>query len=121
MIRFSRPGFLAVWLAASVAANAAAQEMPDMNMSTSGTGEDSWRWNAQGNVFFGLNYQGRKFRDFRTIESQNWAMGVGTREVAAGRLTLSSMLSLEPFTLKKIGSPQVFQTGETFEQAPLVD
>jgi len=30
-------------------------------------------------------------------------------------------LSLEPFTLKKIGSPQVFQTGETFRQAPLTD
>jgi hypothetical protein len=31
------------------------------------------------------------------------------------------MFSLEPLTLADIGSPQVFQTGETFRQAPLVD
>ncbi len=31
------------------------------------------------------------------------------------------MFSLEPFTLQDIGSPQVFQTGETFEGAPLID
>jgi hypothetical protein len=31
------------------------------------------------------------------------------------------MLTLEPFTLKALGSPQVFQTGETFEGAPLID
>jgi hypothetical protein len=31
------------------------------------------------------------------------------------------MLSFEPFTIQDIGSPQVFQTGETFQQAPLVD
>ncbi|HEV3216209.1 MAG TPA: hypothetical protein VGZ27_10825 [Vicinamibacterales bacterium] len=90
-------------------------------MSTIETGSRSWRWKAHGNVFVGMNDQERKFTDFRTIESQNWAMGSGTREVGTGRLTISSMLSLEPFTLKKIGSPQVFQTGESFEHAPLVD
>ena len=31
------------------------------------------------------------------------------------------MFSLEPFTLQDIGSPQVFQTGETFKGAPLID
>jgi hypothetical protein len=31
------------------------------------------------------------------------------------------MFSLEPFTLRDIGSPQVFQTGETFGGAPLID
>ena len=31
------------------------------------------------------------------------------------------MFSLEPFTLRDIGSPQVFQTGETFNGAPLID
>ena len=31
------------------------------------------------------------------------------------------MFSFEPFTLRDIGSPQVFQTGETFHGAPLID
>jgi hypothetical protein len=31
------------------------------------------------------------------------------------------MLSLEEWTLKDIGSPQAFQTGETFRRAPLID
>jgi hypothetical protein len=31
------------------------------------------------------------------------------------------MFSFEPFTLRDIGSPQVFQTGETFRGAPLID
>ena len=121
MIRFFRFGFLVLCLAAGVAAKTAAQDMPGMDMGTMETGSRAWRWNAHGNVFFGLNDQERKFTDFRTIESQNWAMGTGTHAAGAGQLTLSSMLSLEPVTLKNIGSPQVFQTGETFERAPLVD
>jgi hypothetical protein len=31
------------------------------------------------------------------------------------------MLSAEPFTIADLGSPQVFQTGETFARAPLID
>jgi hypothetical protein len=31
------------------------------------------------------------------------------------------MFSFEPFTLRDIGSPQVFQTGETFNRAALID
>jgi hypothetical protein len=34
---------------------------------------------------------------------------------------LHSMLSFEPFTLKELGSPQVFQTGETFNNARLIN
>ena len=36
-------------------------------------------------------------------------------------LQLLGMFSLEPFTMQDIGSPQVFQTGETFGGAPLID
>jgi hypothetical protein len=80
-----------------------------------------WQWATHGTVFAGENYQYRKFTDFQTLESQNWVMVDGTRDWARGDLRLTSMISLEPFTLKKIGSPQVFQTGETFDGAPLVD
>ena len=80
-----------------------------------------WRWNVDGSVFFGFNYQYRKFTDFSAWESQNWVMGGGTRRLGSGTFAASAMLSLEPWTLKDIGSPQAFQTGETFRRAPLID
>ena len=80
-----------------------------------------WTWDASARVFFGYNYQLRKFTDFAEWESQNWLMGTGERPLEGGTLRLSSMLSLEPFTLQEIGSPQVFQTGEVFRGAPLID
>ena len=97
--------------AVSVAATtgAAAQDQPE------------WRWSADANVFFGFNYQQRRFRDFSTWESQNWLMAGAERRSAADRLRGSAMFSLEPFTLQDIGSPQVFQTGETFNNVPLID
>ena len=81
----------------------------------------AWHWNIDANVFFGFNYQYRKFRDFNEWESQNWLMASGQRSAGTGTLTLSSMLSLEALTLSDLGSPQVFQTGETYNQAPLID
>ena len=39
----------------------------------------------------------------------------------SSNLEFVGMFSLEPFTLRDIGSPQVFQTGETFGGAPLID
>jgi hypothetical protein len=80
-----------------------------------------WQWIVDSNAFIGFNYQYRKFRDFNAFESQNWVMATGRRSAARGTLVLSSMLSLEALTLRDIGSPQVFQTGETFRRAPLVD
>lgn len=82
-----------------------------------------WNWHLDAHAFFGLNQQERKFRDFTAWESQNWLMGMGERPAGKGTLTLTSMLSLEALTLKDIGSPQVFQTGETFGKPPsaLVD
>lgn len=80
-----------------------------------------WRWTTDGRVFFGFNYQRRKFTDFSAWESQNWVMANGERPVRSGTLRLASMFSFEAFTLHDIGSPQVFQTGEMFRNAPLID
>jgi hypothetical protein len=82
---------------------------------------DRWDWTVDGSIFFGYNYQYRKFRDFSAWESQNWWMAGGTRRAGTGTLAISAMLSLEPWTLRDIGSPQAFQTGETFRRAPLID
>ena len=48
-------------------------------------------------------------------------MGAVERRDAAWSVRAVSMLSLEPFSLDDIGSPQVFQTGETYNNAPLID
>src|SRR5262245_14403043 len=73
-----------------------------------------WTWSADGNAFYGYNYQQRHFADFSAWESQNWLMGSGERPLGTGRLIVQTMVSLEPFTIPKTGSPQLFQTGETY-------
>ena len=80
-----------------------------------------WQWSVDGSVFFGFNYQYRKFLDFSAWESQNWMMAGGARRLGPGTFAASTMVSLEPWTLKDIGSPQAFQTGETYRRAPLID
>ena len=83
--------------------------------------QNAWSWAGDANVIFGYNYQNRKFTDFSVWESQNWFMLTGQRRVGRGQLTLDGMVSLEPFTMHALGSPQVFQTGEHFQGGPLID
>jgi hypothetical protein len=107
--------------------------------------DTGWSWSADANVFAGYNYQQRLFADFAAVESQNWLMAAGSHKAGAGRLTLSGMLSLEPLTIGHLvfagdggmsrvyafsptgqgvafgGSPQLFQTGESWQQVPLVN
>ncbi|MGE0043901.1 MAG: hypothetical protein AB7H88_20140 [Vicinamibacterales bacterium] len=80
-----------------------------------------WQVSVEGQAFLTANLQERRFRDFHQVESQNWLMGTAGRRLGRGTLRLHGMVSLEPFTLRDLGSAQVFQTGETFEDAPLID
>ena len=93
--------------------------MPGMQHDTPTT--SGWRVTEDASVFFGFNDQERKFRDFHAWESQNWLMVEAAHPAAGGLFRATGMSSLEPFTLHKIGSPQVFQMGETFRSAPLID
>ena len=114
MRRVALAGLLAF---AFCAAPARAQDPPHQHPTS-----DAWQWGVEGNVFAGYNYQYRKFTDFDEIESQNWLMTALSKTFGGGSsLQLVGMFSLEPFTLRDIGSPQVFQTGETFSGAPLID
>ena len=81
----------------------------------------AWQWNVNGNIFAGVNYQHRKAADLNDVESQNWVMANGERPLGRARLGVHTMFSFEPFTLKDIGSAQVFQTGETYNGEPLID
>jgi hypothetical protein len=107
---------VAIWLFASTPMIAQTEHVHPAASDT-----QTWTWSWDANVFVGWNYQLRKFRDFQKVESQNWLMGRGEHSLASGRLGFHTMLSFEPFTIQPLGSPQVFQTGETYQQAPLID
>ena len=103
---------------------AAAQQpepSPEPHHHEAGGPAAAWRWTTDANLFVGYNYQQRKYADFSGWESQNWGMLQGARALGGGTLTLDGMLSLEPFTIRAIGSPQLFQTGESYQQVPLVN
>jgi hypothetical protein len=83
--------------------------------------QPSWAWMTDANLFFGYNYQHREFGDQSAWESQNWFMLHGSRPFGRGQFQLEGMASLEPFTMRGIGSPQLFQTGESYQGGPLID
>lgn len=122
MAQAYRTSILCLWISLSSVLTA---QVADVQEHTTQDGTPSeargWQWQADASAFFGFNHQDRKFRDFSVWESQNWLMGTGERSIGKARLRLHGMFSLEPFTLRDIGSPQAFQTGETFRGAALID
>jgi hypothetical protein len=80
-----------------------------------------WTTTVAAQAFLTLNLQERKFTDVRQVESTNWLMLGATRTTARTRLTLVGMASAEPWTLRRLGSAQVFQAGETLDDLPLRD
>ena len=79
-----------------------------------------WMLMAHGNLFLTGNFQGGR-RGLDRFESTNWLMLMEHRKVGAGVLEFHQMLSAEPGTLPAGGSPQIFQTGETYKGLPLID
>jgi hypothetical protein len=79
-----------------------------------------WTLMAHGSLFLTGNFQGGP-RGLHRFESVNWLMFMEQRKLGAGTLELRQMLSAEPGTLPAGGSPQLFQTGETYKGLPLVD
>ena len=116
MIRMMARGIMLVMLMVheAEAQDHAGHEMP-------AAAAPSWQWTWDSTVFAGFNYQRRRFTDFDAWESQNWFMLHGERRGDRNTLRLHGMASLEAFTMGDIGSPQVFQAGETFQGVPLVD
>jgi hypothetical protein len=79
-----------------------------------------WMIMLHGEAKVGVNSQGGP-RGVTKFESENWLMAMASRRVGRGTLDLRSMFSFEPFTLSPGGSPELFQTGETYKGQPLVD
>lgn len=80
-----------------------------------------WSTSAAAQAFVTLNLQQRKFNDVSQVESTNWVMGRVVRRSSRTKVTFIGMASAEPFTLRRLGSAQVFQAGETLDDLPLRD
>src|SRR5918911_1295078 len=79
-----------------------------------------WLIFFHGDMKLGVNSQGGP-RGLTKFESQNWFMPMAFRRVGRGTLQLRGMFSLEPWTFRDPGSPQLFQTGEVFRGEPIRD
>src|SRR5712691_912237 len=108
--------------AASQAENPASQaENPDpMAMMESMEATDRWATMLHGYAYVNGNRQGGHSGD-RAFESQNHIMALATRRWLGGKLSLRGTFTLEPATIRKRGSPQLFQRGEAYRGVLLVD
>jgi hypothetical protein len=71
----------------------------------------SWSLMGHGNVF-GQYLDERGDRGSDQFGSINWMMGMARRDVGGGRLGVRGMFSLEPWTIRGCGYPDLLATGE---------
>jgi hypothetical protein len=86
---------------------------------------DKWMYMLHGAVFLRQNFQNMN-NNYRNGEKQfdapNWVMGMAQRKTEHNGLFLfRAMMSLDPFTIGGSGYPLLFQSGETYKGAPLVN
>lgn len=81
---------------------------------------DGWMLMLHGNAFGTFNHQGGP-RGAGKLESFNWGMLMAEHDLGPRKFTARAMLSLEPLTIPHGGSPELFQTGETYRNRPLID
>lgn len=85
----------------------------------------AWSLMVHGSAFLRYNAQDvfeSGTRGDRQFDAPNWIMGMAQRPVSAGgQIAFRSMLTLDPLTVGASGYPLLFQTGETYRGAPLVD
>jgi hypothetical protein len=84
------------------------------------TERGQWTLMAHGNLFLTFNHQGGP-RGAGKAESMNWAMFMEQHPLGPGTIEFRQMFSAEALTAPHPGFPQLFQTGETYRNQPLVD
>jgi len=112
--RYSR--CVATLLLLGVADSAYAQH----EQHTTAAPASTWTFMQDGIVYGLYNHQGgpRGGDEFRV---PNWWMGMLSRPTGKSRLTLTTMVSLDPGTVGKSGYGEIFQVGEALGGKPLVD
>jgi hypothetical protein len=122
-MRVTRRWLAVAALLASVSSAAQAQNPPgdhaghDMSAMESPT---SWMTMYDGVLFGTFNHQGGP-RGGDDVESTNWLMTMASRPAGPGVLQITGMFSLDPATTGADGYRELFQVGETYHGAPLVD
>jgi len=81
---------------------------------------DGWMLMAHGAIFADYNQQGGP-RGAGKAESVNWGMLMEQHKLGTGTILFREMFSAESLTSPHPGFPELFQTGETYHGAPLVD
>ncbi len=79
-----------------------------------------WELMAHGVIFADYNQQGGP-RGEGKAESVNWGMTMEQHGLGRGTILFRQMFSAESLTSPHPGFPELFQTGETYHGAPLVD
>jgi hypothetical protein len=80
----------------------------------------SWQLMWHGNGFAQFLYESGNRGD-EQAGSINWAMGMARRPLAGGRIGLRGMLSLEPWTIRGCGYPDLLATGEVCDGEAIHD
>ena len=82
-----------------------------------------WSLNAAGYLrYTNQDISEKGNRGDEAFNSANWIMGMWRRALSSNNtVSVTSMFSLEPFTIGSEGSPLLFQTGETNNDKPLID
>lgn len=135
--------YLALLLAAPLAAQHDMSNMPGMQHDTAAAAETmeasgtslnpasspmnmvhftarNWRFMVHG-VAFVTDAQETGPRGADKFFSTNWFMGEAAHSFAGGTFSVRAMLSLEPATVTDRRYPELFQTGETAFGKPIVD
>src|SRR5260221_3846533 len=86
-----------------------------MNMASTG-----WQFMHDGIVYGMFNRQGGP-RGGSEFIAPNWWMGMLSRRAGRQQVTFNAMASLDPATVGEDGYRELFQVGEVYRGAPLVD
>ena len=89
---------------------------------------DKWNVMYHGSIFLRYNYQDINNKGIRSdsltdrLDAPNWVMLMANRKIKnRGLFALSLMVSADELVMGGNGYPLLFQSGETFNNKPLVD
>jgi hypothetical protein len=95
--------------------------LPDFSPMYAVHGEyGEWQLMAHGNGFLQYLDEGGS-RGGDQFGSINWVMGMASRSIQDGRLSVRAMLSIEPFTIGGCGYPDLLASGEVCDGHAIVD
>jgi hypothetical protein len=105
---------------AAVVALAQSPIEPDHEHMSPDASDPGWQLMLDGAIFATFDHQGGR-RGAQEFEAQNWFMAMGTHRLPRGTLTLTGMLSAEPFTVGIAGYSEIFQEGEAYNNLQVTD